>query len=175
MRSGKIIRRFLIPSALVTLIGLLRWRCMISTRAEVELSDNLSVGRGTQISSFTKIKSADGPLRIGAGVSIGTSCFIASDSGGVAIGDDCLISPLVAIVGGNYRYDRLDIPIRKQGTVSRGVRIGENVWIGAGAVVLDGADIGPGTIITARSVVAGAIPPNVVAQGDPATVVFTRR
>ena len=132
-------------------------------------------GRGTQVSSFTKIKSADGPFRIGARVSIGANCFLSSDKGGIEIGDDSLISPLVAIVGGNYRYDRLDIPIREQGTVSKGVRIGHNVWVGAGAVVLDGADIGHGAIIAAGSVVAGAIPPNAVAQGNPATVVFIRR
>lgn len=175
MRLGKIIRRFLVPSFVVTLSGLVRWRCMISTRAEVELSKNLDVGRGTQISSFTKIKSAGGVLRIGERVSIGANCFLSSDRGGIDIGDDSLISPLVAIVGGNYRYDRLDVPTREQGTTSRGIRIGNNVWIGAGAVVLDGADIGDGAIIAARSVVAGVIPENSIAQGDPAAVIFTRR
>ena len=175
MGLSKIIRRFLVPSSFVTLSALVRWRCMISTRAEVEVSENLSVGRGTQISSFTKIKSTGGALHIGERVSIGASCFLTSDTGGIEIGDDCLISPLVAIVGGSYRYDRLDVPIREQGTTSKGIRIGKNVWIGTGAVVLDGADIGDGAIIAARSVVAAMIPENCIAQGDPATVLFKRR
>lgn len=175
MRVSQVIRRFLVPSFIVTLLAAMRWRCFISPRAEVELSENLSIAKGTQISSFTKIKSAGGPLTIGTNVSIGASCFISSDRGGIEIGDDALISPLVAIVGGNYRYDRLDVPIRAQGTVSKGIRIGQNVWIGTGAVILDGAYIGDGAIIAASSVVAGRLPANSVAEGNPATVIFTRR
>lgn len=163
------------PSFLVTIVYALKYRCMVSPRSEVELSPFLTIGKGTQISSFCKIKASDGPLRIGSNVAIGTNCFISSDKGGVSIGDDCMVSPNVTIIGNNYRYDRLDIPIRKQEKTSKGIRIGANVWLGAGVAVLDGAIIGSGAIVAPNSVVTTEIPENAVAQGNPAKVIFTRR
>jgi len=172
---SRLARRFLVPRCLVSLYYLLRFRCKVSPRAEVELSPLLAIGRGSEIGSFTKIKASYGPLRIGARCFIGTGCFIASHQGGVVIGDDCLISPQAAIIGSNYDYRRLDVPIRCQGSTSRGVRIGDDVWIGAGARILDGAAIGRGVIVTPNSVVAGSVPDFAIVQGDPARVVFTRR
>ena len=163
------------PSFLVTIVYALKYRCMVSPRAEVELSPLLKIGRGTQISSFCKIKASDGPLEIGCNVAIGTNCFIASHKGGISIGDDCMVSPNVTIVGNNYKYDRLDIPICKQEKTSKGINIGENVWLGAGVVVLDGVIIGSGAIVAPNSVVATKVPENAIVQGNPAKIVFTRR
>lgn len=50
------------------------------------------------------------------------------------------------------------------------VRIGENCWIGAGAVILPGVTVGDNTVIGAGSVVTKDIPPNVVAVGNPCRV-----
>ncbi len=95
--------------------------------------------------------------------------------GGLTIGDDCLISPNVTIIANNYNYQRLDVPIRQQGSQSRGVRIGNDVWIGSGVCILDGAQVGSGVIVAPNSVVSGKIPDNVIVQGNPAKVIFTRR
>lgn len=176
MNLGTIVRRFLTPGFVNTLRGYLKYGCLISTRAEVEITPNLRIGRKSVISSFTKIKATDGPLSIGRHVEISNGCVLASHTSGVEIGDDCLIGPNVSIMGNNYRYDRLDVPIRLQEKVStKGIRIGNNVWIGAGCVLLDGADVGSGTILTPNSVVSGRIPENSIAQGNPAKVIFTRR
>ncbi len=148
---------------------------MVSPKAEVELSPFLTIGRKTQISSFCKIKASDGPLAIGSNVSIGTCCFIASHKMGIEIGDYCLISPNVAIIGNDYKYDRLDVPICMQEQTSKGIKIGNNVWIGAGAVVLDGVTIGDNVIIAPNSVVSKKVPDNAIIQGNPAKVIFTRR
>ena len=91
------------------------------------------------------------------------------------IGNDCMISPNVTIIGNNYRYDRLDVPIRMQECTSKGIRIGSNVWIGAGVSILDGAIIEDGVIVTPNSVVAGKILANSIFQGNPGKVVFVRR
>jgi len=172
---GKIVRRFFVPPFWVTLHFAVGSRCMVSPRAEVELSPLLKIGKGTQVGSFTKIKASDGPMEIGTNVSIGTNCFLSSDTGGVMIGDDCMISPNVTIVGNNYRYDRLDIPISAQEKTSEGIRIGCDVWIGAGVAILDGSEIGDGVIIAPNSVVSKSIPARSIVQGDPARVIFTRR
>jgi acetyltransferase-like isoleucine patch superfamily enzyme len=175
MRVGTLARRFLVPGLLVSAWAYLRHRCLVSPRAEVELSRRLRIGRGSVIGSFTKIKATDGPLRIGRDVHVATGCFITSHEGGLEIGDDCLVGPNVSIVASNYRYDALDRPIARQPLVSRGIRIADNVWIGAGAVVLDGADIGEGCIITPNTVVGGTIPAHRVVTGNPGRVVFVRR
>jgi acetyltransferase-like isoleucine patch superfamily enzyme len=81
----------------------------------------------------------------------------------------------VNIIGNNYKYGSLDVPFRLQGTVSKGTRIGNNVWIGAGASILDGVVIGNGVIITPNSMVSSRVPDNAIVQGNPAKVIFTRR
>ncbi len=175
MRLATLLRRFA-PGPLVTLAAYWRFRCLVSPRAEVELSPHLAIGAGTTVGSFTKIKAADGPLAIGRNVQIATGCCITSHAAGVAIGDDCLIGPNVSILGGNYRYDDLATPMRLQGTVSaRGIRLAADVWVGAGCCLLDGADVGAGSILTPNTVVAGPIPPGSIVQGSPAEVIFTRR
>ncbi|HEX9941394.1 MAG TPA: acyltransferase [Thermoanaerobaculia bacterium] len=176
MRLGTALRRVLTPGFVVTVHAYFRYGCFVSPRAEVEITPNLRIGRKSVIGSFTKLKATDGPLRIGSNVEIATGCLIGSHAAGLEIGDDCLIGPNVSIIGNNYSYDRLDVPIRLQEKVSTtGVRIGDNVWIGAGCVILDGADIGSGSILAPNSVVAGPLPANSIALGNPAKVIFTRR
>ena len=176
MKLGTVVRRFLVPGFVVTLRGWLKYGCLISPRAEVEITPHLKIGRKAVIGSFTKIKATDGPLSIGANTEIASSCVLTSHTAGTWIGSDVLIGPNVSIIGNNYRYDRLDVPIRLQEKVSpKGIRIAGNVWIGAGCVILDGADIGPGCIITPNSVVSSRLPENSIAQGNPAKVIFTRR
>jgi acetyltransferase-like isoleucine patch superfamily enzyme len=167
--------RFLMPRSALSAWALIRWGCRVSPRAELEWSPNLALGRGVTISSFCKVKSSGGPLSIGADTQVAPFCFITSHPGGVEIGRDCLIGPSATLAGNSYRYDDLDTPIRLQEQVSRGIKIGDNVWIAAGCVVLDGAQIGSGTIVTPNSVVSGRIAPNSVLQGNPAKVIFTRR
>jgi acetyltransferase-like isoleucine patch superfamily enzyme len=169
-----IARRFLIPRTFVTLYGLCRWRATISTRAEVELSPNLTFGRGTTVSSFTKIKATDGVLSTGRKCGFGTGCFIAAGTGGIHIGDNVIFGPNVSVIAVNYRYGQLDVPLEEQGATSQGIRIGNNVWIGANAVILDGTVIGDNSIVVATSLVNRRFPANSILQGNPAKVILTR-
>lgn len=175
MKIMQLLRRFLMPGSFITLIYLIKYRCMISPKAEVELSPLLVFGKKTVISSFCKIKASGGPLTIGSNVSIGTSCFISSSIKGVEIGDDCLIGPNTSIIGNKYKYDKLDTPICMQEKTSDGIKVGKNVWIGAGTVIIDGATIGDNVIIGPNSVVTKSIPDNAIAQGNPAKTIFIRR
>lgn len=175
MKAETFARRFLAFGPLISLYYYVKYGALVSPRAEVELSPNLSLGSGTRIGSFTKVKASAGPLRIGQNVHIATSCFLGSAEAGLEIGDECLIGPGCALVANNYRYGDLTRPFRLQGQDSKGVKLGANVLLGAGAVVTDGAIIGCGVIVTPNSVVSGRIPDNVIVQGNPAKVVFTRR
>lgn len=170
------IRRFFIPHSVITLYYFFRHRAFVSMRAEVDVGFNLTIGRKSSVSSFTKIKASEGPVRIGERTDIGVGCFIGGYTPGIEIGNDCLISPNVSIIGVNYRYDDLERTFREQGVESKGpIRIGNNVWIGVGAVVLDNTEIGDGAIVAPNSVVSGKIPPNAIVRGNPAKTVFIRR
>ncbi len=175
MQLSNLLRRFLMPAPLVSVYYLWKFGCKISPRAEVEVTPNLTIGRGAQISSFVKIKASYGRLQIGERVAVATGVFMAAHEGGVEIGDDTMVGPNSVIVGVNYRYDKLDVPVQHQGTTSKGIRIGKDVWLGANVVVMDGAVIGDHTIVSPGSVVSGRLPEKVVASGSPAKIVFRRR
>jgi acetyltransferase-like isoleucine patch superfamily enzyme len=107
--------------------------------------------------------------------------------GGIRIGDFCLISPAVRIssidhirIGNNCMIangvyitdsDWHGIYNRIEAGRSAPIAIGDNVWIGDGAVVCKGVAIGENSIVGAGSVVVGPIPANCIAAGNPARVV----
>jgi acetyltransferase-like isoleucine patch superfamily enzyme len=174
MKLGVALKRLLLPGPIVSLLCLLRYRARVSPRAEVDLSPLLRLGKGVQISSFCKLKAIHGPLEVGEFTDIGPGCFVTAMQGGLSIGRNVLVGPNCAILSGTYIYDDLHRPLREQGHRSKGTRIGDNVLIGAGSVVLDGSDIGDGVIVSPNSVVSGRLEPNVIVQGNPARRVFRR-
>lgn len=90
------------------------------------------------------------------------------DDGDIFVGNNVMFAPNVVIASATH-------PIhpelrRKQAQYNLPIHIGNNVWIGAGAVVLPGVKIGDNTVIGAGSVVTKDIPSNVVAIGNPCRV-----
>jgi acetyltransferase-like isoleucine patch superfamily enzyme/uncharacterized membrane protein YbhN (UPF0104 family) len=167
-------QRFLVPPVAVSVYYGLRDKASVSPRAEVEVSGLLRFGRGCTVSSFTKIKATEGPLRIGARSGFATGCFVSAGAAGIEIGNDVLCGPNVAILGSHYGHHRLDVPFSEQERTSQGVRIGNNVWIGAGSVITDGAVLGDNTIVAANSLVSRRYPPAVIIQGAPARIILQR-
>jgi len=162
------LKRLATPGFVVTLYYLIRYGAKVSPRAEVEISDNLTFGQSCTVSSFTKIKAAAGPLKIGSRCGFGTGCFLSSGEGELLIGDNLVCGPNVVIMATSYRYEKLDVHLHDQGHTSKGTKIGSNVWIGAGAVILDGSDIGDNCIVVANSVVSRKFPAGTIIQGNPA-------
>lgn len=160
--------------ALASLRGYLRYKAAISPRAHVEFGKQLSVGRQSRISSFVRVRLGSGPVSIGANTDIGVSSFIGGGPDGVHIGRDCLISPHTWIGGIAYGLPK-GVAAAKPSSGTGPIRIGDNVWIGAGVIVLDHANIGSGAIISPNSVVTDDIPANAIAQGNPARAIFIRR
>ena len=83
----------------------------------------------------------------------------------------------VLFLGGGYNYERLDIPMGKQGNKpSTPLHICSDVWIGARAIILPGRKrIGKGVIIGAGSVVTKYLPDYAIVGGNPARVVKMRK
>ena len=174
MKLGVALRRFLTPGPVVSLLCYFRFGAKVSPRAEIDLSPLLKLGKGVQVSSFSKLKAVDGPLEIGEYTDIGPGCFVTAMKGGLKIGKNVLVGPNCSILSGTYIYDDLSRPLREQGHRSKGTHVGDNVLIGSGSVILDGSDIGDGAIVSPNSVVSGRVAPNAVIQGNPARTIFRR-
>lgn len=110
-------------------------------------------------------------------VEMGAHCTVnayAMISGTVRCGDGVRIASHVTLVGFNHGYDDPDLPIWKQVHESRGITIGDDVWIGANAVVVDGVRIGRGAVIAAGAVVSKDVPDMAIVGGVPAKVLRFR-
>lgn len=90
------------------------------------------------------------------------------DDGHIYVGDRVMFGPNVTVATPGHP---IDPELRRKGLqFNKDVRIGNNVWIGAGAVLLPGVTVGENSVIGAGSVVTKDIPPNVVAVGNPCRV-----
>ncbi|MBX4892328.1 acyltransferase [Rhizobium bangladeshense] len=110
-------------------------------------------------------------------VTLGDDCSVnpyACVSGKVTCGNGVRIASLASIVGFNHGFDDPALPIHRQGVVSLGIVIGDDVWVGANCVILDGVTIGNGAVIAAGAVVTGDIPAMAIAGGVPARVLRSR-
>ncbi|NJM71675.1 MAG: sugar O-acetyltransferase [Scytonema sp. RU_4_4] len=104
----------------------------------------------------------------GDGLFMNFGCIIL-DCNTVHIGDNVLCAPYVQIY---TAYHPIDPEIRLSGReLADPIRIGNNVWIGGGAIICPGVTIGDNTTIGAGSVVVKDVPANVVAVGNPCRVI----
>ena len=91
------------------------------------------------------------------------------DDADIFVGSHTMIGPNVTICTASHP---LSPALREKGLqYNRPVRIGENVWIGAGVTILPGVTIGDRSVIGASSLVLRDVPPDVVAVGSPARVI----
>jgi maltose O-acetyltransferase len=110
----------------------------------------------------------------GSYISVGAGTFVnynltALDVAPITIGADCQIGPNVQLLTPTHPVEAA--PRRAKLEAARPIAIGDNVWIGGGAIVLPGVTIGDNSVIGAGTVVTRDVPPNVVAVGNPARVI----
>ncbi|WP_143450139.1 acyltransferase, partial [Lactobacillus crispatus] len=80
----------------------------------------------------------------------------------VTIGDNTLFGENVKIYDHNHRFNKINIPIEKQGYSVKAVTIGKHCWIGSNVVILKGVTIGDNCIIGAGCVVSENVPENTI-------------
>lgn len=111
-----------------------------------------------------------------AGITLGRRTFVGEHTlmrgqGGITVGDNVLFGPGVQVLAVNHVTSDPAVPIRDQGITAEGIRIDDDAWIGAGAILLDGITIGRGAVIGAGAVVTRSVPARTLAVGVPARIV----
>ena len=104
-------------------------------------------------------------IAIGERSYININCTIL-DGGLVTIGDDCLIGPNVQLLAVEHDVDP-KLRLEKH-NYAKDITIGNNVWLGAGVILLPGVTIGNNSVIGAGSVVCKNVPASCVYAGNPA-------
>ncbi len=140
--------------------------------------NTLTIEAGARIESFVKILFAGGNENIFIGqnshVNSGTTLY---SGNGIKIGNNVLIAANCTFAPVNHEYSSKEIPINKQGfrPSKGGIVIEDDVWIGAGTVLLDGTTIRTGAVIGAMSLVRGEIPAYSIHSGNPLKLMGYRK
>lgn len=126
-----------------------------------------SVGEDTEIRP---------PLYVdyGSKIAIGARCFanfglVALDVAQITIGDDVQLGPNVQLLTPTHPVE--PVARRDRWESAQPITIGDNVWIGGGAIICPGVSIGDDTVVGAGAVVTKDLPAGVVAAGNPARVI----
>lgn len=156
---------------------------------------NIQIGKNVLIYSNCKFATGGGKISIGDNCEILYGVCLLTYGGNIIIGNNCSINPYTIIYGhgkgtkignnvliaghcmiipSNHIFEDPNITIDKQGATSKGILIGDDVWIGTGVKILDGVTIGKGSVIAAGAVVTKSIEPYTVSAGIPAKKIKDR-
>lgn len=141
---------------------------MNGRKGEVIIEDKCEISQGVILKAY------GGEIRINTNTFLGEYVIIYGH-GGVEIGENTLIAMHTCIVSSNHTVPGQDTFIRSEPDILLPVKIGNDVWIGAGAKVLGGVTIGDGCVVGAGAVVTKDLPPYAMAVGVPAKVTGYRK
>ncbi len=169
--------------------------CVISNKKNIVVGKNVTIDKRCDIDGY-----AINQLKFGNNVKIGAYSFISCTShlskygkgieignnsacgrftefgaaGGIEIGNDVIMGSYISFHSENHNFSDNSKLIREQGVTSQGIKIGNNVWVGAKATFLDGAVVGNNCVVAAGAVVNTIFPDNVVIGGIPAKILKNR-
>ncbi|MDX1681479.1 MAG: acyltransferase [Phycisphaeraceae bacterium] len=142
--------------------------CFISEKAKI-FTEQFTCGKRCLIAANALIRSE---LTLGDFCSVNTNTVIA---GKVTCGDMVRIGNNVSIFGTNHGHADPDKNIFDQPHTSVGITIGNDVWVGANVVIVDGVTIGDHCVLAAGAVVTRDVPSYTIVGGNPARVIRDRR
>lgn len=165
--------------------------CSISNRRNIAIGTNatiennvvidgyarntLQLGHNSKIGAYSYITCTSHFSKYGKGLKMGNNSAAGrytefGAAGGIEIGNDVIMGSYVTFHSENHNFEDPNIAIRLQGTTSKGIKVGNNVWVGAKATFLDGSEVGNYCVVAAGAVVNGKFPDNVVIGGVPAKI-----
>lgn len=152
----------------------------VSPLADIEDSihnTRIVIGAGSRVDSFVKVKPAGGrgDVIIGDHVTINSGCVIYTGNG-VTIGNDVAIAANCTFAPVNHEFRDRNKTIREQRfQASRGgIIVEDDVWIGAGCVLLDGARVRKGAVVGSMTIVRGEVESYSIVAGNPMQVIGRR-
>lgn len=197
--SNRLILLFLFNRSFMMLRGLIKTRrkIFLGKRAKILNAKNFEFGKGCTLDKFVVVDCfASKKLKFGNNVKIGAYSTISTTShlskygiglivgnnsaigeysyfgcsGGVDIGNDVIMGQYISFHSENHNFSDKTRLIREQGVTQKGIRIGNNIWVGSKVTFLDGCEIGDNSVVAAGAVVTEKFPPNVIIGGVPAKV-----
>ena len=123
------------------------------------------LGRKSVVESYCCINNAVGDVTIGDYTRIGIHCTVI---GPVCIGDHVNLAQGITVTALNHNFADSSRKIDEQGISTKPVVIGDDVWIGANAVILPGVTIGRHVVVAAGAVVTKDVPDYSLVAGVPA-------
>jgi len=190
------LRRRPAPRVFVNLWLAVRWRCIVHPAADIQFPGSCVIARGARVGRCTIIcrggtnhpavrlgrvvihdgvilDALEGAIEVGDDTALNPYCVLYG-TGGLRIGRDCGIATHTVMVAANHSFERLDLPMMRQPIRAQGIRVGDDVWIGAGCTILDGVEVAAGSIVAAGAVVTQSFPPRSILAGVPARLVRRR-
>jgi acetyltransferase-like isoleucine patch superfamily enzyme len=133
----------------------------------------ITIGSYCNIHDGAKLLTYGGNITLGDHTTVNPYCVLYGH-GGLTIGAGVRIAAHVVIIPGSHNFADPDRLIYEQGMTYAGVTIGDDVWIGTGAKILDGVTVGRGAVIAAGAVVTKDVAPLAIVGGVPAKVIGRR-
>ena len=194
------LRKFLVVRMVMMLRGLIKTRrkiylgsnCKIWHLKNIHFGNNVTIenhsfidgfasepvllGDNVKIGAYSKILCTSHLSKYGKGIKIGNNSAVGrfaefGAAGGIEIGNDVIMGSYVSFHSENHIFDQPNLPIREQGVTSKGILLGNDIWVGAKVTFLDGAIIGNHCVVAAGAVVNGQFPDNCVIGGVPAKII----
>ncbi len=134
------------------------------------------LGDCVKIGSYSKLLSTSHLATFGVGLTMGNHSAVGDFThfgapGGIEIGNDVIMGSYVSFHSENHNFLDGTKLIREQGVTSKGIKIANNVWVGAKVTFLDGCYVGNNSVVAAGAVVNGIFPDNCVIGGVPAKII----
>ena len=139
-----------------------------SARMDTPPYRRFSLGRRSVVESYCCINNAVGDIVIGDNTRIGIHCTVI---GPVTIGSHVNLAQGITVTALNHNFSDPSLRIDEQGVSTKAVVIGDDVWIGANAVILPGVTIGSHVVVAAGAVVTKDVPANALVGGVPAKII----
>ena len=136
-----------------------------------EPNREIEVGDGVRIGAQVFVH---GPVRLGPRVSLNPRVSLDGGRAGIELGADVRVATGAVL----FAFDHgmaADRTVREQPVRSQGIRVGDDVWIGANAGITDGVTVGAHAVVAMGAVVTRDVPPFAVVGGVPARVLGDRR
>ena len=126
------------------------------------------LGDYSVVESYSCINNAVGDVMIGSHTRVGLHNTVI---GPVTIGDHVNLAQGITITALNHNFADKSQRIDQQGISTNAITIGNDIWIGANAVVLPGVTIGDHSVVAAGAVVTKDVPPHSLVAGVPAKII----